>query len=375
VKSVIEITQELIRFPSITPHEAGCLDFIQSLLEANQFTCHRLLFGEVDNLYARWGQAEPNFCFAGHVDVVPPGERGGWITDPFKGDIIDDVLYGRGVVDMKGAIGAFLSAVIDFVQHNPFKGSISLLLTCDEEGPASHGTKRVLEWLRERDEKLTVCLVGEPTNLKHVGDMVKIGRRGSLNGIITVFGKAGHVAYPNLAQNPIPVLLTYLQALMSEVLDGGNEYFDPSNLEVTSIDVGNASANVIPDHALARFNIRFNPKHTVKSLRDLLANHAEKLIPLAYDLCLRSSGEAFYCPDEALQALLKDSIIKICGRSPIFSTTGGTSDARYIKDYCPVIEFGLVSESAHHANEQIAVSELVILTRIYHEVLQRYFQV
>lgn len=372
MKNVIDLTQELIRRPSVTPNEAGCLDFIQGVLESHQFICHRLTFDDVDNLYARWGSEAPNFCFAGHVDVVPPGDLSGWIAEPFSGHIIDDVLYGRGAVDMKGAIGAFMAAAIDHIQTQP-KGSISFLLTCDEEGPAFNGTRKVLNWLKERQETLTVCLVGEPTNPKKVGDMVKVGRRGSLNGKLTVFGKAGHVAYPDLAHNPISPLVAFLSKLINHPLDNGIEHFDPSHVEVTTIDVDNGASNVIPDQAIAKFNIRFNPHHTAETLRDLLSEYADQFIPLSYDLAIRSSGDAFYCPDPALQSLLKESITHICGKAPVFSTSGGTSDARFIRNYCPVIEFGLVNESAHQTNEQIPVVELVKLKDIYQEVLKRYF--
>ncbi len=373
MKNVIEITQELIRRPSITPLEAGCLDLMQAFLESHQFVCHRLKYGEVDNLYARWGDAEPNFCFAGHVDVVPEGDLSGWIADPFAGDIVDDVLYGRGAVDMKGAIGAFMAAAIDHIQVYPPKGSISFLITCDEEGPAFNGTRKVLRWLKEQEETITACLVGEPTNPKRVGDMVKVGRRGSLNATLTVFGKAGHVAYPDLAHNPIPPLLSFLEQLIKHPLDKGMDHFDPSHVEVTSIDVGNRASNVIPEQAVAKFNIRFNPQHTGESLRDLLSDYVEQKISLSYDLALRVSGEAFYCPDSALQSLLRDSISHVCGHPPQFSTSGGTSDARFIKDICPVIEFGLINETAHQTNEQVAIAELIKLKNVYQEILRRFF--
>lgn len=373
MKNVVDFTQELIKRPSVTPLEAGCLDFIQGILESHHFVCHRLRFDDVDNLYARWGKASPNFCFAGHVDVVPVGDLSGWIADPFSGDIIDNILYGRGAVDMKGAIGAFMAAAIDHIESNPQKGSISFLLTCDEEGPAFNGTRKVLTWLKEQKETITACLVGEPTNPTHVGEMVKVGRRGSLNGKLTVFGKAGHVAYPDLAHNPIEPLLAFLHQLLHHPLDNGSDHFDPSHVEVTTIDVGNGASNVIPEQAVAKFNIRFNPNHTGETLRDLLSDYADQCIPIAYDLGMRVSGEAFYCPDPELQSLLKESVTHVCGNPPVFSTSGGTSDARFIKDFCPVIEFGLVNASAHQTNEQIPVPELLKLKDIYQEVLRRYF--
>jgi succinyl-diaminopimelate desuccinylase len=375
VIDVIQLTQELIRFPTITPAEAGCLDHIEHLLRYYHFTCHRIKFGNVDNLYARWGSRQPNFCFAGHVDVVPIGEESSWICSPFAAEVIDGELYGRGVVDMKGAIAAFITAAIATIKTGNAKGSISLLLTCDEEGPALEGTRKVLQWLQQHDEKITACLVGEPTNPQQVGEMVKVGRRGSLNGTITVFGKSGHAAYPELAHNPIPPLLAFLQKLSVLELDQGIEHFSPSRLEMTSIDVGNPASNVIPEKATAKFNIRFNPSHTGHSLQDLLSDIAEECLPLSYDLAIRMGGEPFYCPDRELQDLVADSVAKVCGRLPEFSTSGGTSDARFIKDYCSVIEFGLINETAHQANERIALDQLHTLEKIYTEILSKFFRI
>lgn len=368
---VIELTQKLIQFPSITPAEAGCLDFIEEYLKKLGFVCHRLPFGDVDNLYARLGTSAPNFCFAGHVDVVSDIDASKWSFAPFSATIKDDILYGRGVVDMKGGVAAFLAASSQFVQ-SPFKGSISFLLTTDEEGPAINGTYKVLEWLQANNEILNACLVGEPTNPHKVGEMVKIGRRGSLNLHITVQGLAGHVAYPDLAKNPIPVLLNYLQAITLEPLDQGTLEFSPSHLEITSIDVGNLTSNIIPATATATANIRFNPLQSKIGLLNKLQKAASQF-PLEIDIKTNQGCEAFMSTDQKLIDVVTRAVTEICEIPPCLSTTGGTSDARFIKDVCPVIEFGLVSATAHHIDEHIAVSELQTLRAIYLKILSHYF--
>lgn len=373
----IELTQQLIQCPSITPDDAGCLDIIEPILKEMGFDCWRLPYGEVDNLYARYGTSQPNFCFAGHTDVVPIIDRSAWSHDPFGGIIDDDdYLIGRGCVDMKGAIGAYISAlsafISDFSEHN--KGSLSLILTSDEEGNGINGTRKIIEWLKSRGETIDACLVGEPTNTTLIGDMVKIGRRGSLNAKIISTGTAGHVAYPEKALNPIPILLDYLDQLRSHDFDHGNEYFDPTHLEITSVDVGNETTNVIPAQARANFNIRFNNEHTGESLKQWLIQRA-KTTSEKLQIEVNVSGEAFYCPDERLTEILSTSIEGLRGCKPIFSTTGGTSDARFLKDICPVIEFGLINETAHHINEKILTDEIRLLRDIYGVILKKFFKI
>jgi len=369
----ISLAQDLLRCPSVTPDDAGCLDLVESWLNPLGFMCHRLPFGKVDNLYARLGTASPNFCFAGHTDVVPPSDPSLWKHPPFNAVIEDGILYGRGVVDMKGAIAAFVAAVADFLKTPSFRGSISLLLTSDEEGPAIDGTCRVVEWLQSRKERIDACLVGEPTNPERVGQMIKIGRRGSLNACLTISGKAGHVAYPHLAKNPIPPLLAYLADLTAAPLDEGMEGFDPSNIEITTIDVNNPTSNVIPYQANAGFNIRFNPLHTDDSLTHFLRQRAQK-ITLPYDLAIRTSGEAFLCRDPDLQKCVSEAVQSVTKMTPIFSTSGGTSDARFLKDICPTLEFGLINATAHHVDECIAIDEITTLSHVYRKVLDEYFK-
>jgi succinyl-diaminopimelate desuccinylase len=376
----ISLTQQLLRCPSITPLNAGTLDIISEFLSMRGFSIERLDSQEVGNLYARLGSGSPHLCFVGHTDVVPPGDLGRWSVDPFAGEIREGKLYGRGVVDMKGAIGAFLAAVGAYIaQHPAPQGSISILLTTDEEGPAVDGIRHVVELFKARKEKIDACLVGEPTNTHKVGDTIKVGRRGSLNATITIQGKAGHVAYPSLARNPINPLLKYLQSLLELPLDPGAANFDPSNLEITTIDVGNPTRNVIPSEATANFNIRYNPTHTFESLRQYLQEKAEKLglheNGLTHKLDIKGSGDAFICRDESLQKLVSEAVVKITGMKPNLSTSGGTSDARFMKDICPVIEFGLVNATAHHSDEHIEVSEILKLTAVYQEILKKLFNI
>lgn len=368
---VISLTQKLIQFPSITPKEEGCLDFIEDYLTKLGFSCYRLPFDDVDNLYARFGTSAPHFCFAGHVDVVSDIDASKWSYPPFSATIKENILYGRGAVDMKGAVAAFLDAVNQFIK-NPFNGSISFLLTTDEEGPAINGTSKVLDWLKNKKELINVCLVGEPTNPHKVGEMIKIGRRGSLNIDITVNGVAGHVAYPELAKNPIPTLLHFLQAITTAPLDEGTEHFSPSHLEVTSIDVGNSTRNIIPALAHAKINIRFNPLQSSAGLVEKLKKIAAQF-PLNIDIHSNRGCEAFMSTDPHLTEVVRHAVEEVCGIQPYLSTTGGTSDARFIKDVCPVIEFGLVSATAHHIDEHILVSELVLLRNVYLKILQNYF--
>ncbi|MFQ5974585.1 MAG: succinyl-diaminopimelate desuccinylase, partial [Alphaproteobacteria bacterium] len=347
--------------------------------------CHRLKFTEpgtadVDNLYARIGTRSPNFCFAGHTDVVPVGDSDAWTVDPFRGEIVDGRVYGRGAADMKGAVAAFACAVSRYLASHaeadgsPVGGSISLLITGDEEGPAINGTRKVLEWLRGRGEQLDACLVGEPTNPTELGEMIKIGRRGSLTGHITVRGIQGHTAYPHLADNAAHRLVRMLSVLTAARLDDGSEHFEPSTLQLTTVDVGNTAGNVIPGTARAAFNIRFNDLHTAQSLeRWLRARFAE--IGGDYELRLEAGGESFLSPPGPLPELVREAVRKVLGREARLSTTGGTSDARFIKDYCPTAEFGLVGRTMHKVDEYAAVADIEALALVYLAVLEGYFGV
>lgn len=372
---------ELIRCPSVTPADAGALDTLGGILKATGFAVERLPFSEpgtpdIDNLYARVGGTGAHFCFAGHTDVVPVGEVARWTVDPFAATLDQGWLLGRGAADMKAAIACFVAAAGRFLDENngrvPRNGAISLLITGDEEGPAINGTAKMLEVLSARGEVWTGCIVGEPTNPHALGQMAKIGRRGSINATLTVTGVEGHVAYPHLADNPIPKLVRLLDTLLNLRLDEGTEHFQPSNLEITTIDVGNPATNVIPRIATARLNIRFNDRHTGASLDALLrATLNETGIP--YALESRTSGEAFLTQPGALSEILVEAVVAEIGKAPELSTSGGTSDARFIARYCPVIEFGLVGETMHKADEKVRVEDLERLTRIYHDVLRRFF--
>lgn len=377
LKNGLELARALIRCPSVTPNNEGALDVLQEALETLGFTCHRLVFEEdgavaVDNLYARLGTRAPNFCFAGHTDVVPVGE--GWTVKPFGADLIEERLYGRGAADMKSAIAAFVAAVARFLESGRLKGSISFLITGDEEGDAVNGTKKVLEWLTAKGERLDACVVGEPTNPTKLGEMIKIGRRGSLTANLSVYGTQGHAAYPHLADNPIPRLINMLQAITAQPLDEGSEHFPASTLTITTVDVGNTASNVIPGVARAAFNIRFNDRHTGESLTEWLRDTLDKAADGGdYDLNVRISGESFLTPPGALSDVVAGAVEDVLGTAPELSTTGGTSDARFIKDACPVCEFGMVGMSMHKADEHCTVSDLNNLTEIYHKVLERYF--
>ncbi|MEE2981643.1 MAG: succinyl-diaminopimelate desuccinylase [Pseudomonadota bacterium] len=375
----VELAAAMIRCPSVTPADEGALDVLQAALEGLGFTCHRLPFSEpgeddVDNLYARIGDGGPNFCFAGHTDVVPVGDEAAWSVGPFAARIVDDTLYGRGAADMKGAVACFAAAAgrLLAARGTEFGGSISLLITGDEEGPGVNGTKKVLDWLRDRREKLDVCLVGEPTNPEQLGQMVKIGRRGTLTGTLTVRGAQGHVAYPQLADNPLPRLVATLAVLDGRELDQGTTNFQPSNLEITTVDVGNPASNIIPASASATFNIRFNDMHTGASLTAWLTGvcdtHAGD-----HDLHIRIGGEAFLTPPGPLSDIISDAVELVLGSRPELSTTGGTSDARFIKDLCPVAEFGLVGQTMHKVDERVLLADLAALSDVYTAVLDAYF--
>ena len=379
----LSITKRLVQCPSVTPEEGGALDFLQGLLEDSGFICTRLPFSEagtpdVDNLFARWGTASPHFCFAGHTDVVPPGDETQWTLAPFSGEVKDGELYGRGAVDMKGGIACFAAAAIDYVrQADPERGSISLLITGDEEGPSINGTVKVLGWMAEHDQTPDHCFVGEPTNVAALGDSIKIGRRGSISGFLTANGKQGHAAYPHLADNPIPKLIAMLSRLTDKPLDDGSEHFQPSNLEVTSIDVGNPAVNVIPAQASASFNIRYNAHHTAESLQSWIRECCDQVtaeLGGTYEIVFKASGNSFITEPGPLVDLLRDAVEAETGQVPALATNGGTSDARFIKDYCPVIEFGLVGRTMHQVDERVPVEELGILTNIYRRALQSYFE-
>lgn len=370
----VELTRKLVRCPSITPKDEGALDNLQETLERLGFNCTRLLFEDVDtpsvdNLYACRGTGSPHFCYAGHTDVVPVGAVEDWRFGPFDATVEDGVLYGRGTSDMKGGIAAFVAAVSEIKNDH---GSISMLITGDEEGPAINGTVKMLEWLKDHDEIPDICLVGEPTNVSEIGDMAKIGRRGSLNGTLTIHGTQGHVAYPDLADNPIPRLVKVLDKLINTKLDQGNEFFQPSNLEIVSIDVGNQATNVIPMDASAKFNIRFNNEHTADELigwiKDICENEGGH-----HTLEIKVSGDAFLTEEGILSELIRSSIYDVTGKNVELSTSGGTSDARFIINYCPVAEFGLINKTIHKVNECVNTDDLYLLKDIYIHMLNSYF--
>lgn len=370
----IPLAQALMRCASVTPAEAGALGVAEAALKTIGFRVKRYRFGAVDNLYARFGEAAPNFCFAGHVDVVPPGE--GWTSDPFAAEIRGGMLYGRGAADMKTAIAAMIAASESFLHGGAPRGSISFLLTCDEEGPAVDGTKATLAAITAEGETLDHCLVGEPTSEARVGDVIKNGRRGSLNVVIAMDGKQGHVAYPQRAVNPVTPLVATLAALKARQLDDGAPGFDPSNLEVTSVDVGNSAHNVIPQRASAKLNIRFNTHHSGATLFDWIKETAEahaQAHGAACALTIASQSVPFYTAPGPFTDLVAAAVQESFGAAPILATTGGTSDARYIKDYCPVVELGLRNETAHMVDEHCAVDDVRTLARCYEAVLRRYF--
>jgi succinyl-diaminopimelate desuccinylase len=371
----ILLSQALIRQQTVNPCHDGAQDVLAETLESMGFRTKRYHFEGVDNLYARLGTAQPNFCFAGHTDVVPVGDAAGWTVDPFGAEIKGGILYGRGTSDMKGAIAAFVVAAKRYLDdHGEPNGSISLLITGDEEGPGLHGTRRLLPAVIADGETIDHCIVGEPTSEDTIADIVKNGRRGSLNAVIKATGKQGHVAYPEKSANPVPVLLDALAKLRGLKLDTGSPGFQPSNLEVTTIDVGNPAHNVIPAIATAKFNIRFNPNHTgdhlMESLRQLIGAGTSNV---RLDLDMRVSGEAFYTAPGRLTDLIVAAVKSETGRSPALTTGGGTSDARYIKDVCPVAELGVRNEMAHKVDENIPVDEIETLCRIYYRLLASYF--
>ncbi len=379
----VALTQALIRCESVTPHEGGALTLLQNILEPAGFECHRMIFSEpgtpdIDNLYARLGTGRPHLCFAGHTDVVPAGNEAAWTAPPFGGEIRDGILYGRGAVDMKGCVAAFVAATMRYVHiHGGLpRGSLSFLITGDEEGPSINGTVKVLAWLKARDEVIDACLVGEPSNPKAIGDEIKIGRRGSLNAELIVHGKQGHSAYPDIADNPVPKLARMIDQLASAKLDTGTANFQPSNLQVTVISVPNTATNVIPAEARAKLNIRYNDAWTRAKMetwvRETAAAAAAEL-GAAFDLTFSGTGDVFVTKPGPLVSTLKDAVKSVTGRTPQLTTGGGTSDARFIKDHCPVVEFGLVNATIHQVDEHTSLADLAALTDIYERFIGNYF--
>jgi len=378
----VALARDLIRCRSVTPAEGGALAYLQGLLERAGFEVHRAIFAEpgtapVDNLYARVGTSRPNLMFAGHTDVVPPGNEGAWSHPPFAGEIAGERLYGRGAVDMKGGIACFVAAALEYLAAHGGKpkGSISLLITGDEESEAVNGTVKLLKWAAERGETFDHCILGEPSNVDALGDTIKAGRRGSLNGTLIVTGRQGHVAYPERADNPIRGLMTLMAALQAP-LDEGSEHFAPSHLEFTSIDVGNTTVNLIPGEARARFNVRYNDRHSQTALKTLIEHRAKAAAGGRVHYSLEwqpSNADVFVTKPGPFTELAVAAIADITGRRPKLSTSGGTSDARFIKNYCPVLEFGLVGQTMHQTDESTPVQDLVMLTAIYRRIVEKYF--
>lgn len=379
----LSIVRDLVRCPSVTPADAGALAVLERLLGDAGFELHRVTFSEpgtadIDNLYARIGAEGPHLMFAGHTDVVPPGDEAAWTLGPFAGEVKDGMLYGRGTVDMKGGIACCVAAVLDYLAANGGKpkGSISFLITGDEEDIAVNGTVKLLQWAAERGEKFDHCILGEPSNVEKLGDCIKVGRRGSLSGTLIVDGTQGHVAYPHRAANPLPDICALVAAIDGEPLDAGNAHFQASNLEFVSIDTGNKAWNVIPAQARARFNIRYNDHHTEQSLKELVESRAEKAAGNRIRQHIEwepSNANVFITRPGPFTDLVVAAIHQETGRTPDLNTGGGTSDARFISRYCPVLEFGLVGQTMHQVDERVPVQDLARLTRIYRGVLDRYF--
>jgi succinyl-diaminopimelate desuccinylase len=383
----VSITRDLVRCPSVTPADAGALGVLENILKASGFEVHRVTFSEpgtadVDNLYARIGDQAPHITFAGHTDVVPAGDESAWTLGPFSGEVKDGFLYGRGAVDMKGGIACSVAAVLEFLKANggrpqkDDKGSISFLITGDEEDVSINGTIKLLKWAAERGEKFDHCVLGEPSNVEVLGDTIKVGRRGSQSGTLYVDGVQGHVAYPHRASNPVPDISRLIVALSDEPLDHGSAQFQASNLEFTSVDVGNAASNVIPGQARAKFNIRYNDNHTQESLRRLVEERLVKACGNRIHARIvwePSNSNVFVTKPGPFTDLAVAAIEAVTGRKPELSTSGGTSDARFISSYCPVIEFGLVGQTMHQIDERAPVADLEKLTQVYRGVLDRYF--
>ena len=368
----VALTAELIRCPSVTPEAGAAIELLSAKLAALGFACHRCDRGDVPNLYARWGTAAPVFAFNGHLDVVPAGDAAAWTHAPFSGDAADGAVWGRGAQDMKSGVAAFASAAASFMAGAPPSGSIVLMITGDEEGAGADGTRAILDWMDAHDEQADVCLVGEPTSAETFGDVMKIGRRGSMTGFFTATGVQGHTAYPHRAANPLPALARLLDRLASEPLDQGTAHFQPSTLAITTIDVGNPANNVIPSAGRATVNIRFNDAHTSDSIAEWLRAHMAD-VAAAFDLELQVSGESFLTPPGPLSDLVAGAVESVTGRRPAMTTGGGTSDARFVKDHCPVVEFGLVGDTMHQIDERAPEQQVRQLAKVYEEVLRRYF--
>lgn len=370
------LTQDLVKCPSVTPAEGGALDLLEQVLTELGFSCTRLPFGEgearIDNLFARIGSGHPHIAFAGHTDVVPTGDVAAWSCDPFAGEVRDGQIYGRGTADMKGGIAAFVAAVKTYLESDKLQGSISLIITGDEEGEARYGTVKMVEWLEETGQQPDFCIVGEPTNPKELGEMIKNGRRGSLSCRLRVEGVQGHVAYPHLANNPVPALFAMLGPVNSAKLDGGTDYFDPSTAEVTDIELVGGASNVIPQAASAAFNIRFNTEHSVASLQGWLEEHFDRVASqhkVTYQADFASNASPFITKPGVLTTRMQAAISRLTNKQASLSTTGGTSDARFICKICPVAEFGLVGQTMHKIDEHVAIADIDQLAAIYAEML------
>ena len=369
------LTADLIRCASVTPQEGGALQLLERLLAAHGFQCTRVDRGEVPNLFARWGKGK-TFGFNGHTDVVPVGDLKAWSVDPFGAESRDGFLYGRGATDMKSGVAAFAAAAIDFVKESPPDGSVVLAITGDEEGPAKDGTVALLDWMQAQGERMDHCLVGEPTCPDVMGDMIKIGRRGSMNGYFTVTGVQGHAAYPHRANNPLPAMARLIDQLSTASLDAGTEHFDASTLAVVTMDTGNPATNVIPAQCRATVNIRFNDTHSGASLTDWLQEHADKVakaFDVRIDLDVVISGESFITPPGELSDLVAHAVQVETNLTPVLSTSGGTSDARFVQHHCPVVEFGLVGKTMHQVDERVEIAQIHQLKSIYTRILRDYF--
>lgn len=374
----VALTADLVRCPSVTPREGGALVLLEDVLSKGGFTCTRVDRGGVSNLYARWGRQGANrtFGFNGHTDVVPLGDEAAWTMPPFGAEIRDGYLYGRGSTDMKSGVAAFAAAAIDFVNETPPDGAVVLAITGDEEGEALHGTTALLDWMAANNEAMTVCLVGEPTCPNVMGEAMKIGRRGSLTAFFEVTGQQGHAAYPHRAKNPMPAMVRLMDVLSARVLDEGTDHFDPSSLQVLTIDTGNPATNVIPAQTKATVNIRFNDTHSAAELTQWMQQEADKVaseFSVKIDMQVRITGESFVTPPGALSDLVATAVAAETGRRPELSTSGGTSDARFVKDHCPVVEFGLVGKTMHQVDERVAVDQIGQLKAIYKRILTDYF--
>lgn len=373
----VELTAALLRCRSVTPREDGALTLLEELLKPAGFRCTRISRGGVENLFARWGSADPVFAFNGHVDVVPAGDPTLWTHPPFAAVEEDGVLWGRGAVDMKSGVAAFVAAALRLLREAPPEGSLSLLITCDEEGDAIDGTRAILDWMREHNECADACLVGEPTSVATLGDVIKIGRRGSMTGMLRVTGKQGHTAYPERAANPLPVLARICLDLAETELDQGSAHFQPSTLALTSIDVDNPASNVIPAEGRAVFNIRFNDRHSPDSIKQWARQILDRALEgtgCEAELNWKVSGESFLTEPGPLTEIASDAIAARTNRRPEMTTGGGTSDARFMKDLCPVIEVGLVGDTMHQVNERAPIADIRALSEIYLDILRRFFR-